>query len=81
MQRAANEVESGKALRALANDFNIDKMSVHRFIAKRRTNPITVTGYVAVAQSHYVFPSEMEKDLGNHVKMLSDMFYGLSLEK
>ena len=23
----------------------------------------------------------MEKDLGNHVKMLSDIFYGLSLEK
>ena len=81
MQRAANEVESGKALRAIANDFNIDKMTLNRFIAKRRTNPTAVTGYAAVAQSHYVFPPEVEKDLGNHVNMLSDMFYGLSLEK
>ena len=69
MQRAANEVESGKALRAIANDFNIDKMTLNRFIAKRRTNPTAVTGYAAVEQSHYVFPPEMVKDLGNHVKM------------
>ena len=55
MQRAANEVESGKALRAIANDFNIDKMTLTRFIAKRQTNPTAVTGYAAVAQSHYVF--------------------------
>ena len=43
LQRAANEVESGKALRAIANDFNIDKMTLNRFTAKRRTNPTEVT--------------------------------------
>ena len=56
-------------------------MTLHGFMAKRRANPSAVTGYAADAQSHYVFPPEMEKDLGNHVKMLSDMFYGLSLAK
>jgi len=28
-----------------------------------------------------VFPSEMEQDLANHIKLLVDMFHGLSVQK
>lgn len=81
MERAVHEVESGKSLRSVAKDFDIDKMTLQRYRKKHQQNPEAVTGYAAVAHSHYVFPPAMEKDLANHVKMLSDMFFGLSLEK
>ena len=55
MQRAANKVESGKALRAIANYFNIDKMTLNRFIAKRRTNPTAVTGYMLLLRNRITF--------------------------
>ena len=34
-----------------------------------------------VTLSNFVIPPEMEEDLAQHIKMLGDMFFGLSLEK
>ena len=30
---------------------------------------------------HHIFSTKMEKDLANHIKSLSNMFYGLSTNK
>ncbi|XP_077967560.1 uncharacterized protein LOC144421901 [Styela clava] len=80
MSRAADDVVRGRSLRSVAEAFGIDKMTLSRFIAKRKNNPNAITGYAAVAHAHYVIPQQMEEDLGNHVKRLADMFFGLSLE-
>ena len=71
----------GKSLRSVAKDFTIDKMTLRHFITKLKDEPNAITGYDAVAHSHYVFPPDMEAHLANHKKMLADTFFGLSLEK
>ena len=79
MQRAANDGK-WKGLTCYSQRFHIDKMTLNRFIAKRRTNPTAVTGYAAVAIA-LRFPTRNGEGPRKSCQMLSDMFYGLSLEK
>lgn len=81
LQRAAAEIENGRTIRSVAIQFNVNRMTLKRYITKRATNPDAVTGYQAVAANKAVFPSEMEQDLANHIKLLADMFHGLSVQK
>ncbi|CAM1295476.1 Uncharacterised protein r2_g465 [Pycnogonum litorale] len=81
LKRAARAVEDGQSLRGAANDFSVDKMTLKRFIAKKRNDATAVTGYGATKVANMVFSPPMERDLADHVKALADMFYGLSLEK
>lgn len=48
---------------------------------KWQKNPDAITGYKAVAEKQSALPSDLEKDLADHVKQLADMFHGLSLDK
>ena len=41
----------------------------------------TVIGHDAVLLSNFVIPPAMESDLAQHIKTLSDMFHGLTIEK
>ena len=66
-------------MRSAAKDFAIDRMTLKRYIDKRHRQQ--GTAYAPVALWQMVFPSEMEKDLADHVKQLSDMFHGLSVNK
>lgn len=80
---AAEKLDGGgQSIRKTAKEFGLDKMTLHRFLVKKRNETTEVaTGYAAVSEAHLVFSSTMEKDLGNHIKDLADMFFGLSKEK
>ena len=39
------------------------------------------SGYQRVGDRHRIFSTKMEEDLANHIKSLSNMFYGLSTNK
>ena len=78
---AAEKVHGGQSIRKTAEEYGLDKMTLHRFIVKRRNATNAVTGYAAVSEAHFVFTSKMEKDLGDHIKALADMYFGLSMEK
>uniref|UniRef100_UPI00358F7108 uncharacterized protein isoform X4 n=1 Tax=Myxine glutinosa TaxID=7769 RepID=UPI00358F7108 len=79
MERAADAVSGGQSVRSAAKDFAIDRMTLKRYIGKRDRQQ--GTAYAPVALRHLVFSPDMEKDLGNHVKQLADMFHGLSLNR
>ena len=81
LARAAEEVATGKSLRGVADDFHVDRMTLKRFIQKRNQSADAIVGYKAVAQKQSIFPPNMEEDLASHVKLLADMFHGLSLQK
>ncbi|CAM1328307.1 Uncharacterised protein r2_g3744 [Pycnogonum litorale] len=44
LERASAQVAEGKSVRSTAKDFNIDKMTLQRFIKKRRSDPDALTG-------------------------------------
>ena len=47
-KRAAEEVKNGSSLRKAGANFNIDKMSLSRFVNKCELQPQPATGYDAV---------------------------------
>lgn len=79
MERAADAVAGGKSVRSAAKDFAIDRMTLKRYIERRDGQQ--GTAYAPVALRHQVFSPDMETDLGDHVKQLSDMFHGLSVNR
>ncbi|ESO94684.1 hypothetical protein LOTGIDRAFT_144925, partial [Lottia gigantea] len=81
MKRAAKEVDDGKSLRSVSKDFQIDRMTLKRFILKKMKDSQAATGYKAVSLNQSVIPPDMEQDLANHIKLMADMFHGLSLTK
>ena len=47
LQRAADEVQQGTSIRKAAASFNIDKMTLPRYITKCKTQPQPSVGYAA----------------------------------
>ena len=81
LERAAASVKDGTSIRQAAAAFDIDKMTLSRFIHKRKSQEQPLVGYAAVTLNNFVIPPAMELDLAQHIKMLGDMFHGLSLQK
>lgn len=81
MQRAATEVQGGKSIRKVAEERNIDRTTLRRFLKKTEGGRVTAAGYSGTANARMVFSREMEEDLANHVKKLADMFHGLTPKK
>ena len=50
-------------------------LSINRLLKKKPT------GYTGLFLKQRVFSPDMKKDLANHVKLLTDMFHGLSVER
>ena len=79
LMRAAQEVlRNNKSKAAAAKDFNVDRMTLSRFIKKIQQSEDAITGYKAVAAAKTIIPETMEKDLAIHLVTLCDIFHGLS---
>ena len=82
LKRAAKCVtEEGSSYREAAANFNVDKMTLIRYIKKKEADPNCVVGYQATALKNQIFTLEMEQQLSSHIVHLVDMFFGLSVEK
>ena len=81
LQRAADEVQQGTSIRKAAASFNIDNMTLSRYIAKCKNQPQPSVGYAAVTLANYIIPTDMESDLARHIITLANMFHGVFLEK
>ena len=81
LQRTAKQVKNGTSIRKAAVNFKIDKMTLMHYINKCKSQQNPVVGYTAIILFNFVIPPEMEEDLAQHIKMLSDMFFGLSFKK
>ena len=83
MKRAADAFTAGASLREVARNFNIDRATLHRFIlkSKGKANDEVQTGYSRLSACKRIFPLQMENDLAQHIKELSDRFHGLSVTK
>ena len=80
MKRAAAAVTGGTSLREASRNFNIDRATLRRFIVKSRNkeDKDILTGYSRLSKSKCVFSLQMENDLAQHIRDLSDQFHGLS---
>ena len=82
-KRAAGALRQSGKLRQSAQEFNVSKTTLKRFVDQMSIDEDTAkkSGYKRVGDRYRIFSTKMEEDLGNHIKSLSNMFYGLSTNK
>uniref|UniRef100_UPI00358F9B71 uncharacterized protein isoform X2 n=1 Tax=Myxine glutinosa TaxID=7769 RepID=UPI00358F9B71 len=85
LRRAAHEVRQGRSIRSVASDFNIDRMTLQRFIVRctetHQPHGNMLFGYENLASSKKIFSDQMENDLAKYIKDLINQFHGLSPQK
>ena len=79
LKTAAEAVaKCGKSIRSAAAEFNVDRTTMSRFMAKQRANPKRDTDYERCKTVNMIYSTPMEADLAIHIKDLARRFYGLS---
>ena len=82
LERAAKCVtEKGISYRKAAASFNVDKITLMRFVKRRKADPTCAIGYQSTVLKNQILSAEMEQQLSLHIVHLADMFFGLSVEK
>ena len=82
LKRAAKCVtEEGMSYRKAAANFNVDKMTLMRYMKKKEANPTCTINYQATILNNQIFSPEMEQQISSHIVHLVNMFFGLSVEK
>ena len=83
LKRAAGALRQSGKLRQSAREFNVNKTILKRFVDQMSIDEDTAkkSDYKRVGDRHCIFSTKMEKDFANHIKSLSNMFYGLSTNK
>ena len=64
-------VKCDKSIGSAAAEFNVDRMTLSRFIAKQRGNPERDTGYERCKTVNMIFSTTMEADRAIHVKYMA----------
>ncbi|XP_074480931.1 uncharacterized protein LOC141761464 [Sebastes fasciatus] len=81
MERAATDVKGGKSIRSVAEDRNIDRSTLRRYIQNKEIKEVKTVGYSGTAEAKKVFTEEVEKELADHIKKLAEQFHGLTPKK
>ena len=81
MKKGAEEVKSGSSLRKGPANFNIDKMTLSRYVNNCKSQPQPIISYDAILLSNFVVSPAMATDLDQPIKTSSDMFHGVGIEK
>ena len=84
LKRAAGALRQSGKLRQSAREFNVSKTTLKRFVDQMSIDEDVQqkkSGCKRVGDRHHIFSTKMEEDLANHIKLLSNMFYGLSTNK
>ncbi|XP_041377445.1 uncharacterized protein LOC121389863 [Gigantopelta aegis] len=87
LHRASEQVKGGSSIRAAANDFNIARMTLTRYMDKcnaqtgQHDERNEAFGYEKCRLTNMIFSAVMEDDLATHIKTLAEQFHGLSRNK
>ena len=83
LKKAADTLLQSGNLQKSAQEFNVSKTTLKRFVDQMSIDEDSAkkSGYKRVGDRHRIFSTKMEEDLANHIKSLSNMFYGLLTNK
>lgn len=81
LDRAVGEVQNGRSIRQVARDMKIDRMTLKRYMDRKKLGEVKLTGYKRAGLANQVFNEEIETELAEHIKNLAAMFHGLSAIK
>ncbi|KAI4826997.1 hypothetical protein KUCAC02_030425 [Chaenocephalus aceratus] len=81
LERAVKEVQPGKTIRQVGKEMKICRMTIKRYMDKKKIGEVTKPGYERTAVAKRVFNENMEKELADHIKTLAAMFHGIGVMK
>ncbi len=81
LDRAVKEVQQGKTIRQVAREIKSCRMTLKRFMEKKKIGEVTKTGYKRTGLANQVVRENMETELADHIKALAAMFHGISAMK
>ena len=80
LERALEEVQ-GKTIRQVGKEMKICRMTIKRYMDKKKVGEVTKPGYERTAAAKHVFNETMEKELADHIETLAAMFHGTGAMK
>ena len=66
LERAVREVQQGKTI--LGKEMKICRMTIKRYMDKKKVGEVTKPGYERTAVAKQVFNENIEKELADHIK-------------
>ncbi|XP_037122182.1 LOW QUALITY PROTEIN: uncharacterized protein zgc:113274 [Syngnathus acus] len=81
LERAVKEVQEGKTIRQVGKEINICRMTIKRYMDKKKSRRSNKAGYERTAAAKSVFNESMEKELVDHIKTPAAMFHGIDSMK
>uniref|UniRef100_A0A3Q3IWA6 HTH psq-type domain-containing protein n=1 Tax=Monopterus albus TaxID=43700 RepID=A0A3Q3IWA6_MONAL len=81
LDRAVKEVQKRKIIRQVAREMKICRMTLKRYMEKKKIAEVIKTGYKRTGLANLVFKENMETELADHIKAPAPMFHGISAMK
>ncbi|XP_049618903.1 LOW QUALITY PROTEIN: uncharacterized protein zgc:113274 [Syngnathus scovelli] len=81
LERAVKEVQEGKTIRQVGKEMKICRMTIKRYMDKKKSRRSNKARYERTAAAKSVFNETMEKELVDHIKTQAAMFHGIDAMK
>lgn len=81
LEIAVKAVQQGKTIRQVGKEMKICRMTIKRYMDKKKLGEVTNPGYKRSALAKQVLNDNMEKELAAHIMKLAEMFHGIGVKQ
>lgn len=81
LEKAFVEVKRGKSIRTVAKEKNIGRSTLQRYMKKAEGKREENVGYRGTAEAQRIFTKELEEELSENIRMLSERIHGVTPKK
>ncbi|XP_056322899.1 uncharacterized protein zgc:113274 [Danio aesculapii] len=81
LEKAFVEVKRGKSIRTVAKERKIGRSTLQRYMKKAEERRERTVGYRGTAEAKRVFSEELEEELAENIRIMSERVHGLTTKK
>ncbi|XP_026128983.1 uncharacterized protein LOC113109562 isoform X2 [Carassius auratus] len=81
LEKAFVEVKRGKSIRTVAKERKIGRSTLQRYMKKAEEKREKTVGYRGTAEARRILSEELEEELAEHIRVLSEGVHGLTPKK
>lgn len=81
LEKAFVEVKRGKSIRTVAKERKIGRSTLQRYMKKAEERRERTVGYRGTAEAKRIFSEELEEELAENIRIMSERVHGLATKK
>lgn len=81
LEKAFVEVKRGKSIRTVAKERKIGRSTLQRYMKKTEEKRERTVGYRGTAEAKRIFSEELEEELAENIRIMSECVHGLTTKK